>query len=1128
MRDKNLFCLALAIGMLGSQPVLAQPSGHADTTNMVSATGDEAKNITLDLKKVSVKELFDAIHQQTGMDFMYSTEQMAAMPRISVKAKDEPVRDVLERVFRNTDFIFTINGKMVTITKKGVVKPGTNARKISGTVTDGSKAPLIGANVKIKGSHTGVITNLDGQFTLEVKPGEILTFSFIGMESVDVIYKGQQRIDVTLKEGHGTQLNDVVVTGIFKKSKESYTGAATVITSDDLKRVGNRNLLTSIRNIDPSFNILDNSLMGSDPNSLPDITIRGNSSMTSNLKDLQSDSQTTQSANMPLFVMDGFEITLERMMDLDENQVESITLLKDASATAMYGTRGANGVVVITTKQPEPGKLRFTYKGSLSIEAPDLTSYDLLDAKEKLEYEKAAGLYEPSNGYQGSSLQSLQELYNSRLLAAERGVDTYWLKYPVRTGIGQEHSLRIEGGREEIRYSAGLSYKHIAGAMKGSDRNTLNGNVFLSYKVKNLTFQNDLIIAYNESFNSPYGSFSDYAKINAYWKPYDDEGNLLTVLDDRSYSSLPTASQSNTVYNPLHNAYLPGKDESNYKQIQNNFAVEWNILPELFVRGRFTVLSKNNRSDVYKPAGHTDFLSYTGEDYDRRGSYKMGIGETFKYEADLTLNYNKTFRDVHQLYVGLGYNFAEEKTESYSFLAEGIPDDYSDFMGLASQYEEDGQPYGDEGISRRVGAILNANYTYDRRYFIDVSGKMEGSSKFGADNRFAPFWSAGIGWNLHQEHFLIDNPTLNIARLRLSYGTSGTQNFSPYQAMRTFQYFSSENYNGLPGAHLLGIGNPDLGWQKTSQLNVGMEVEMFHNRMKLSVDFYNKLTNDMLADITLPLSSGFGSYKANVGKVLNRGVEMSLNAYVVRDTARELYWSIGGTLAYNKNEIQEISNSLEFLNEQLLENDGANPSFLFKEGQSMNTIFAVRSLGIDPANGKEIFLKTDGTRTYEWDAADKVACGVEDPKIWGNLNSMLRYKGLTFNAVFGYRYGGQMYNSTLANKVENIRPIDNADKRVLYDRWKEPGDHAKYKSVKDLSATNATSRFVADENTLECRSVSVGYEWMSEWLQKHLAISYLSLTAYGEDLFRISSIKQERGISYPFSRKFSLSLSIRF
>lgn len=1093
----------------------------------------QEQRFDLRMQNVGLSQVIEKLREISNQTFAYQLDDVKSYTGITFDAKQKTVGEILDECLKKTDLSWQRVDETIIIFKRSS-SPEVHSVVIKGFIRDTKQESMPGVTVKLVGASVGTASDIDGWFLLKlpVVNGK-LEFSFVGYKTKTIDFTGETAKDTLqiVMEEDIAALEEVVVTGVFTKAKESYTGAVTTITAEELKRVGNRNILSSIRNIDPSFNIVDNPTMGSDPNSLPDITIRGNSSMTSNVKDLQSDSRNAQSANMPLFIMDGFEITLERMMDLDDNQVESITLLKDASATAMYGTRGANGVVVITTKQPEPGKLQLTYKGGLAIEAPDLTTYDLLNAKEKLAYEKAAGLYTYTLG-PGGNQKSLEALYNSRMLAAERGVNTYWLKYPVRTGVGHNHSLRLEGGREEIRYAVGLSYKNVAGAMKGSDRNTLNGNIFLSYRLKNLTFQNDLQVSRNKSINSPYGTFSTYAKVNSYWKPYDDEGNLLMILDDRYYTSLSSLSvseQSNTVYNPLYNAYLPSIDESKYTQIQNNFAVEWKVLPELILRGKFSVTSVNTRSDKYKAASHTDFLDYKGDDYNRRGTYKMGTGESFKYEADFSLNYNKTFKEIHQVYVGLGYNLAEEKSENYIFSAEGIPDDYSDFMGLASAYEKDASPYGDEGISRRAGGILNVNYTYDRRYFADVSGKLEGSSKFGADNRYAPFWSFGAGWNIHQENFLKDNVVVNMARLRVSYGTSGAQNFSPYQAMRTFKYFGAANYNGLPGAYLLGIGNPDLGWQKTGQLNVGLELEMFDRRLKLGVDWYNKLTDDMLADITLPLAGGFGSYKANIGKVLNRGVEVSLNAYLIRDSKRELIWSVGGTLAHNKNEIREISNSLEFLNEELLKEDSANPSFLFKEGQSMNTIFAVRSLGINPANGKEIFLKADGvTRTYDWESSDKVACGVDEPKIWGNLNTLLRYKGWSFSAIFSYRCGGQMYNSTLANKVENIRPIDNADKRVLYDRWKEPGDHSKYKSMADLSKTYATSRFVADENTLECRSLSLGYEWTSEWLKKNLSISYLSLTGYGEDIFRVSSVKQERGINYPFSRKFSFSLSVRF
>ena len=1105
-KSKAAWVLLMVLSLLGSQVAFAQETG---------------KRVTLDLQEVTMKAFVGELQRQTGYAFFYKEDVAALVEPLTVSVKDADLSAVLEEVLGQKGCTFTFEGETVVIRKRVESQSQVEERKVIGVVKDEQGQPLPGVAVLLKGTTVGTATDMDGNYALSLPEGNYtLVFSMLGMKAREELVGSRTEINVVMQE-EAAEMDEVVVTGIFTKPKESYTGAVTTITSKDLERVGNRNILNSIRNIDPSFNIVENIEIGSDPNKLPDITVRGSSSLDVNVRDLQSDAQSI--SNLPLFIMDGFEISLERMMDLDENQVESITLLKDASATAMYGTRGANGVVVITTKKPEPGKLLITYKGSLNIEAPDLSSYNLMNAREKLAFEKAAGLYEYSRA---DDEQDLIELYNSRLRDVERGVDTYWLKYPVRTGVGNRHSLRFEGGTDELRYAASLAYNNVAGAMKGSIRNTFNGNVFLSYKYKNVTFQNDLLITSNKAKNSPYGTFSDYGKINAYWKPYDDEGNLLKKLEDgMDYLDLVG---TNTVYNPLWNAMLPSLNESKYTEIQDHFAIEWHILPELFVRGRFGVTAQTNRSDVYVSAEDTQFDSYTGEDVGRRGSYTYGTGESFSYEADFTLNYSKLFADRHQLYVGLGYNFAESRSESYSITAEGISNVNMDFLGSATLYEKDGAPYGDESVTRRVGGILNINYTFDRRYFVDLSGKFDGSSQFGSDNRLAPFYSIGAGWNMHNEAFMGNAKAVNTARLRLSYGTSGSQSFSAYQALTTFKNYGSTVYNTWYGIYMMAMGNEDLGWQVTHQLNLGLELELFNGRLRLNADVYNKLTNDLLSDITLPSSAGFNTYKANVGKVQNRGVELNLNAYLIRNTVKEIFWSVGGTLARNKNEIKEISNSLKFLNEELLKEDSANPSFLYEEGQSMNTIFAVPSLGIDPSNGKEIFVKRDGALTYTWDADDKVPCGIAEPKIWGNLNTMFRWKGLSFNAVFSYRYGGQMYNSTLVSKVENIQPYENADRRAYYDRWKTPGENALYKKVGDFTDTKASSRFVMDENTLECRTLSLEYEWTSEWLERNLSISYLSLAGYMEDVFRISTIKQERGLDYPFSHKFSLSLSVRF
>jgi len=334
---------------------------------------------------------------------------------------------------------------------------------------------------------------------------------------------------------------------------------------------------------------------------------------------------------------------------------------------------------------------------------------------------------------------------------------------------------------------------------------------------------------------------------------------------------------------------------------------------------------------------------------------------------------------------------------------------------------------------------------------------------------------------------------------------------------------------------MIGLGNPDLSWQKTKHTNIGVETSLFDGRIRLNVDYYNKLTEDLLTDINLPTAGGFQSYKANIGEVRNRGVEVDANVFLIRDMNKRITWSIGGNMAHNVNKILKISNALEFLNSELMKDAGPNPSFLYQEGQSMNTIFVVRSLGIDPATGQELFLNRLGERVYTWNAQDKVPSGVNEPKIWGNLRTTFRWKNITLNATMSYRVGGYIYNQSLVDKVENIslsrqvnNPWGNLDKRALYERWQNPGDVASFKNIRDFNATYASSRFVMKENAINLNSLNINYEFSTEWLKKSLKMDYLSLGLYAEDLFYISTIKQERGLYYPFARKFSLSLTARF
>ncbi len=999
------------------------------------------KEIKMEVKDESLPDVLKKLEKVSGYKMLFVYDEISRF-NVTCKVKAKSIDQALKQIIGNRPIHFSIERQYVTISVKEEVKRMTQTAQptrqrssstvvLQGRVVDTSNDALPGVNISVESSSIGTVSASDGSFVLQLNRGQKVNvlFSFVGLKNVEYVFKCSEDargIIIKMVE-NSSQLSEVVVTGMFNKRRESYTGAASTVTEEQLKAAGNTNLLSTLANIDPSFNIVQNDLVGSDPNKLPNVTMRGSTSLNTDVKTLQSNSNNKTSSNLPLFIMDGFEISLERMNDLDENQVESITLLKDASATALYGTRGANGVVVITTKKPEPGRLRVTYKGTLIFEVPDLTGYNLMNSSEKLRFEQLAGLY--TNNDDPVKQQGLYDLYNTRRMQVERGVDTYWLKYPIHTGIGNKHSLRIEGGDDIFRYAGNISYNNTVGAMKGSLRNTFTGGVFLSYKYKNLTFQNDLQITSNKAKNSPYGLFSDYASINAYFTPYDDKGNIKKNLENSVFYS--GIGKTNTVYNPLYDALLPQKDENTYSTIQNNFSIEWHLLPELFFRGQLGITSTKNRSDIYVPAENTSFDDYAISDYGRKGTYTYGTGNSSEYELSLTANYSKTFNEKHAVYVGLGYELSEVKDENYSVEAEGITNSNLPFFGAATAYYSGSTPTGTESTTRRVGLTANFNYTFNQCYFLDGTVKTEGSSQFGKDKRFAPFWSLGAGWNLHNEKFLQNSEVINVARLRVSYGTSGSQSFSPYQALTSYQAISGYNYNGYYGVSLMGIGNNDLKWQITKQTNLGIDLELCKRRFTFSFDYYHKLTDDLLSDVNLPTASGFSSYKANVGQVENKGLEVSANAYIIRNTKKNFYWSIGGTMIHNVNKIKKISNYLEYLNSLMASTNSVNPSFMYKEGESMNTIFAVKSMGIDPSNGKEIYLKKDGTMTYIWDSKDKVACGIDEPKYLGTFNTRIRYKGWMLNAIFSYRFGGQQYNSTLVSKVENIYPYNNADRRAL-------------------------------------------------------------------------------------------------
>ncbi len=988
-------------------------------------------------------------------------------------------------------------------------------RSIIGIVKDDLGEPLPGAHIATEKVASGdavhaVATDLNGHFELSF-PSTVkqITVSYIGFKQKTITLTNSSRYEITL-ESDAQAMDEVVVNGMFTRKANTFSGSVTTVKGDELRQVGNTNVLQSLKNIDASFLQIENLSAGSNPNATPDFQMRGSTT----INDVQG--EYSSSANQPLFILDGFETELTKILDLDMNQVESLTLLKDATAKAIYGSKAANGVVVIETKRPTAGRMKVTYTGGLSIEAPDLSSYDLCNAAEKLEVERLAGLFTASNG-SGVSQISLDQTYANKLREVLAGVNTDWLAQPTRVGIGQKHSLYLEGGDNSMLYGVDLSYNNVEGAMKGSDRTTFSGGLTLSYRVKNLTFRNKLTIDYNEANESPYGDFSDYAAMNPYSRIHDEDGNLI-----QSYSYTDNSGSSGTYYNPIYNTTLNTIDESTYTTITNNFYLEWQIKSNLRLTGRFGIVRKTTTEDVFKPANHTDFIDETDEF--KKGSYSKSNGTYTDVSGDLGISWS-TQLGKHLIFLNGQASITSNKYSTTSVTAVGFPNDYMNDISYAISYD-DGSPTGTEGISRTLGGVLSANYSYDERYLLDLNYRLTGSSETSKDERWSHFWSVGGGWNVHNESFMKDVKWLDRLKLRASVGYTGSQGFSSYDAITTFSYYTDVSYNGNIGSYLYSLANPGLSWQEVYDINLGVDFNMFNNRLSGRFDYYISNTDGMITSVTVPYTTGFSTYIANLGKVENKGIEAYLN-YKIYENKRN-YINVYGSIAHNTNKLKKISNSLRAWNEEQDANLSSTPAVKYYEGCSMNAIWAVKSLGIDPQTGQEIFVKKDGTVTYDYDVSDQVVCGDTQPKYNGNLGINGEIKCFGFSIATNYRWGGQIYNSTLVDKVENAALQYNVDRRVLKNRWKEPGDISKYKAISDQSTTYPTSRFVEDYNTFTISSISIYYDFRDWKFVKNSFLERLKISAYTEDLYTFSSVEIERGTSYPYARNFSFSVQVTF
>ena len=991
-----------------------------------------------------------------------------------------------------------------------------------------SKEPMVGVTIRLDGHSTGVITDINGCYVLTLpEKGGLVIYSYIGFETRKIKVTSRQKVNVQMVEATES-IQEVIVTGYNSIQKESFTGNTTKIEKEDLLKVNPNNLISAIQTFDPSFRIQENLAAGSDPNSLPQFVLRGQTGIGETTLGQTSTSSISRevlsgNSNLPIFILDGFEVDVEKIYDLDMNSIHSINILKDAAATAMYGSRAANGVIVIERRAPEAGKFRVQYSGVLSAELPDLSSYNLMNAREKLETERLAGLYDSNT----PEIDPYTNGYYQRLNNVLTGVDTYWLSQGLRTALNHKHSIFIDGGENDVRWGVELGFRGTEGVMKHSSRKNANAAFYVDYRIGGLQIKNKVTYTYNKSTDVPFNSFSDYSHLLPYMRLYDENGDYVRRLEKFD-------GASGTQVNPLYEInFYNSFDHSGYDEVTDDLSLNWRITDGLRLRGQFSVLMRNSTGDLYKDPASASYSASTGN---INGEKTESTQKRTVIDGSLSLMYNNTFKG-HNLNICLSSNMRQTQSTASETRYRGFPG--GDLVSSNYAAEVYGKPSSSDNTTRLVGALLTSNYTYNNIYLADLTGRINGSSEFGSDKRWSMFWSTGAGINIHNYDFMKSNELFSMLKFRASYGLTGKTNFSLYSAKDMYQLQTDSWYPTGYGVFLYQMGNPNLKWERKYTLDYGVEIGLWHDKIYLKASAYDERTIDLITDYTIPSSTGFTSYKENMGKVKNTGVELELRARLYSD--RNWLFQLYGSFARNKNTIIEISQAMRDYNKKVEELfSGYNPesssdskyakTYLeYYEGASLTSIYGMKSLGISPTNGKEIYLRRNGDVTDVWSADEWTIIGDTAPKGQGSFGYTLSYKQLSMFASFLYTFGGDAYNNTLVSYVENADiKNDNVDKRVLLDRWQKPGDITTMKDIRDRNVTTgASSRFVQKNNTLQWSSLTMSYNFRPEQLKK-LHLSGLRLSFTMNDLFYWSTIRQERGLDYPYSRSFNLTTNIIF
>jgi len=1024
----------------------------------------QSQKVSLDFKNERVEKVLASIKSQTGMSLVFSDQLVDVNRKVTMQLKDVTLKEALTRLLSGINLTFEIrNNKIYFIEKKAVSQPGSRKKRVTGVVKDVMGEPLIGANVVEKGRSTnGVITDFNGKFTLEVDESASLVVSYIGYLAQDIPTKGKGDFHIILKEDTNT-LDEVVVTGYGDFKKATYTGSASVLTTEKLEALPVVSVGQMIESNIPGISVVAGT--SSQPGAKTTLRVRGVASMNASTE--------------PLYVLDGVPIPSYDLSNftsmseaggmgfietLNPADIESITVLKDAASASLYGAKGANGVVLITTKKGKEGKLRVNMAAKYGITDFAYTYRPLMGGEERREL-----IHEGLVNFQldkGVSEQEAQQYADANIdQYAKRLPQGYsdWESALFKTGYQQDYNLSASAGNQNSSFIGSLGYTKQTGVSLNSEMERFTGRVDASNKYKKVEFGMNASFSWTKNVHLPEGKFYGSAI-------YASKVNLTPSTpiynEDGTYAS---GYRENNGYNPILEAEVNDYYARTVRAM-GTAKIAYNVWDNLKVSSVFTVDYSLTKDFFFQSPDGRDGATYQG-----RG--RMQMTDRIRYTSQNNLTYSKTF-GKHSVSAVTAFEVMKYDYEDLYAAKKTYGQDINTSLGNAADPIDADQKLQEDALMSYVASV---NYSYDDKYYASFSFRRDGSSRLSPDTRWGNFWSLSASWRFSQERFMQPlKSVLSDLKLRASYGVNGNLPSSYYGYQST--YTTGAFYSGKPSPWESTLGNEELTWEKNYALNLGLDIGLF-SRVNVSLDWYTRTTKDLLMSKQLNSISGFSSLLTNVGQMRNTGVELEVRSNNIK--TKDFSWTTAFNLSHNKNKILKLADLPWFV-------DGR---YVRKEGYPFNTIYLREYAGVDPETGSALYYDNQQdengnyTKNKVTDPGQASPIPLKDitPTISGGFMNTFNYKFIDLSFNLSYSFGGYSYdNASYILQDDGYSVISNKSTEQRR-RWQKPGDITdvpRFVYGNKKGGNYNSSRAIHSTDHIRLKSLILGLNAPKAWLQK--------------------------------------------